>query len=140
MSDTSGWWARKLGNARLPQRAPQYVPQQPQLPPQGDLYAQPQGYPAPQQPFDPSRIRVTTENLFQVAGLWKGGPAHRTDTEPCPECGSPQYFSRRARMSRMPPPAPHCYNCGYNGGLFDQGSAEAWGYTGNGAPLTGEQR
>jgi predicted RNA-binding Zn-ribbon protein involved in translation (DUF1610 family) len=83
------------------------------------LYAQPQ--------IDPSQIRVTPENLFQAAAYWKGGQAHRIDTQPCPQCGSGQFYSRRQQHSRLPPPAPHCYNCGYNGGLFEQGDPSTWG-------------
>jgi hypothetical protein len=126
----SDWWARHLGPAR--REAPSPVPRQQQasnFPPGG--YQQPQDqqiYAQPQtQEFDTSQIRVTPENFMQVARFWKGGQAHRVDTQPCPQCGSGQYFSRANGMSRLPPPAPHCYNCGYNGGLFDQGQPETWG-------------
>jgi hypothetical protein len=131
MSDSSSWWAKKLAARQDPAPQPRaglpvnMLPGYQQPPPQQPLYAQPQ-----QQPFDPSQIRVTTENLFQAAAHWKGGQAHRIDTQPCPQCGGNQYFSRASGLSRMPPPAPHCYNCGYNGGLFDQGTPEAWGATG----------
>lgn len=54
------------------------------------------------------------------------GQAHKTDRDPCPQCGSPQYFSRANGSKRMPPPAPHCYNCGYNDGMFDQGLESSW--------------
>lgn len=33
----------------------------------------------------------------------------------CPECGSPNFFSRRNVMLRGPAPAPHCSDCGYKG-------------------------
>jgi len=126
------WWARKLGARQTPTVSPRSsnVPGTPPQAPQAlgvdqQLYARPQ----PQQ-FDPNTVQVTTENLFHMAGQWKGGIAHRVDTQPCPECGSPQYFSRANGRSRLPPPAPHCYNCGYNGGLFDQGQPDTWGYAG----------
>lgn len=54
------------------------------------------------------------------------GKAHTTDTQPCPQCGSPQFFSRAGHNKRMPPPAPHCYNCGYNDGMFEQGLEGNW--------------
>jgi hypothetical protein len=54
------------------------------------------------------------------------GKAHTTDKDPCPQCGSPQYYSRAGGNKRMPPPAPHCYNCGYNDGMFDQGLESNW--------------
>jgi predicted RNA-binding Zn-ribbon protein involved in translation (DUF1610 family) len=118
----SDWWARKLGR----QDAPPPTPQARNLPP--GYQPQPQ-YPqqVPQQPqqFDPNQVRVTTENLFAMAGQWQGGPAHRTETQPCPQCGGNQFFSRATGMSRLPAPAPHCYNCGYNG-LFQQGEMSNW--------------
>jgi hypothetical protein len=67
------------------------------------------------------------DNLFDVARFWKGGQAHKVDRQPCPQCGSPQFYSRTQGIRRGPPPAPHCYNCGYNGGLFDQGDPTMWG-------------
>jgi hypothetical protein len=133
MSDTSGWWAKKLG-AQARQRPPTNAEwNQRPLVPQGSppLYAQPQGaegaYAEQLARLQQQPERVTTENLFQMAGHWQGGPAHKADPDPCPECGSNQYFSRAAKFSRLPPPAPHCYNCGFNGGLFTQGDASTWG-------------
>lgn len=126
----SDWWAKKLGGAGRP--APQqYQPQQYQVP-QGT--PQPQGYStegatgryAQQLANLEQQQGVTTENLFEMARFWKGGPGHRADPDPCPECGSNQYFSRAAKHSRLPPPAPHCYNCGFNG-LFEQGDPATWG-------------
>jgi len=66
------------------------------------------------------------ENLYQAMGHWHGGKAHKIDREPCPECGSNQYYSRTEGVRRGPPPAPHCYNCGYNG-MFQQGDPTTWG-------------
>ena len=57
---------------------------------------------------------------------WRGGKAHKVDTEPCPECGSNKYYSRTgAEVRRGPPPAPHCFACGYNG-MFTQGLSSTW--------------
>jgi hypothetical protein len=69
---------------------------------------------------------VTTDNIYEAAAFWKGGPAATTDTELCPGCGGNQYFSRRV-TKHGPEPAPHCYNCGYNDGMFQQGLASSWG-------------
>jgi hypothetical protein len=109
-------------------REPQYrVPQQPQ--PQ--QYQQPYGQLPHQQPPPPPQPppQVTMDNLWESMKFWKGGQAHKIDREPCPNCGSNQYYSR-AVGKRGPPPAPHCYNCGYNDGLFTQGEATTWGMTG----------
>jgi predicted RNA-binding Zn-ribbon protein involved in translation (DUF1610 family) len=70
-------------------------------------------------------LPVTLENLYEMAGHWHGGKAHQVDTQPCPNCGSNQFFSRSQGIRRGPPPAPHCYNCGYNG-LFEQGDMATW--------------
>jgi len=73
-----------------------------------------------------TQVPVTIENLYAMAGHWHGGQAHKVDTDPCPRCGSNQFFSRINGKTRGPEPAPHCYNCGYNG-MFDQGMASSWG-------------
>lgn len=146
MADSSGWWAKKLGRDTQQQSPPQayqgypQAPQVPQGPPNGyPQYPQQQNLPGHQQP--PSRSNaaqdwasMTTEqrwgSLTQMAGAWQGGKAAQVDRNPCPQCGSTQYFSRGAEgPSRLPPPAPHCYNCGYNGGLFQQGDPATWGAT-----------
>ena len=116
------WYARRLGQQHQQPQAPQQrysPPTQPHYPQQH----QPQ--PQHQQQPDTSQIRVTTQNLYEVAGMWRGGPAARTEGQPCPNCGSNHYFSR-AGKSRLPAPAPHCFDCGYNG-LFDQGLPQTWG-------------
>jgi hypothetical protein len=94
---------------------PQYPQQQHQLPV------------TQQMPYVPEApAQVTMENLWDSMKFWKGGKAHQVDREPCPNCGSPQYYSR-VEGKRGPPPAPHCYNCGYNDGLFQQGDPTTWG-------------
>ena len=61
-----------------------------------------------------------------MMGLWRGGKAHQIDAQPCPNCGGNQFYSRTGHgVRRGPPPAPHCYNCGYNG-MFEQGLESSW--------------
>ena len=134
MSDAAGWYARKLSQLRGQQQAPA-----PSYPANGP-YRQPTQYsqvqqvqpqyrqvPVREEPQPvPQADQVTTiENLYMQAAHWHGGQAHKTDKEPCPSCGGNQYYSRAAGK-RGPPPASHCYNCGYNGGLFEQGLASSW--------------
>ena len=146
MSDTS-WYQRKLaerrqqaqpqpqaraypGNGasptypqvetRYPQVPGQYGQPQQQYPPQ---YNQPPLQPQPQQ----MPGRVTTENLYEAAKFWRGGPGAQANPDPCPSCGGNQYFSNVQTSKRGPQPAAHCYNCGYNDGMFTQGDAAAWG-------------
>lgn len=137
MSDNQSWYQRKIAQARQ-QQAPYQV--QPQYP-QPQQYAQPQPQPqisyVPQQQYGqlpnqqppPPPPHVTMENLFDAMKFWKGGPAAKTDPDPCPNCGSNQFFSRSTGSRRGPPPAPHCYNCGFNDGMFTQGEATSWGMT-----------
>ena len=147
----ANWWADKLaarhGDAPTPQPQPVYTPQayaqpvQQQIPigwvayqtAQGIVYGPPPAQAVPMvgaQPFgavDTSQWVVTQDNIGQLAGYWRGGQGTRTETTPCPKCGSPHYFSRvNARGTRGPAPAPLCMTCGFNG-LFEQASAEVWG-------------
>jgi hypothetical protein len=144
VSDSQSWYARRFAQMRgeqapplqarspqqynYPQQYPQQPPQQPQYPVQGYPQQQAPGWPQQQQaPLQ--QPPVTIENLWGAMHQWRGGPAHKIDREPCPQCGSNQYFSR-AVSKHGPPPAPHCYNCGYNDGLFTQGEPTTWGMTG----------
>jgi len=120
------------------QNAPYQVQPQPQYQqynvPVPTNYAQPvqQQFgqlPHQQPPPPPQAPDVTIDNLFDAMKFWKGGPGAKTDPDPCPNCGGNQYFSR-AVSKRSMPPAPHCYNCGYNDGMFIQGEATTWGATG----------
>lgn len=123
MSTDSGWWSKRLGQPAPPPQnyAPQgYVPQAP--PPT----QYPQGQQAYPQQHTPQQIQVTPENLYEAAQLWQGGEATKNETQPCPKCGSPHFFSRTGTLnSRGPAPAPICYTCGFNG-LFDQADPGNW--------------
>lgn len=117
MSTDNDWWARRLGSPQHQPPAP-VIRQQPQY--QQPVHPQsPQAQPQYQQP------RVTAENLYEAAMSWQGGPAARTETQSCPQCGGGHYFSRTNGPSRGPAPAPMCYDCGYNG-MFTQGDPAVW--------------
>lgn len=131
MSSTSSWWARKLGTEPAPQPAqPQWSPQQ-YAQPQG----QPQSYPAtgpgyhgpPPQGMDPNTVQVTKDNVVALTGLWKGGKGTATETQRCPECGGADYFTRQnvsgsriinTSSGMAASAAPHCFDCGFSGGLY----------------------
>ena len=124
MSDSASWYQRKLAAVRSapPGRAlnAPVVPQrlQPQQYPQQQEFIQFQ-----QQPAAP---KVTIDNFWGAMQQWRGGKAHKIDAEPCPECGSNNYYSRTGEGARRgPPPAPHCFQCGYNG-MFTQGQQSTW--------------
>jgi hypothetical protein len=124
MNSDSSWYSRKFGGQQQPQAQrppPGYIPgyQPPQQPQQ--FAPQQQVQQAPQAP-----PKVTIDNLWGAMQVWRGGKAHKIDAEPCPECGSARYYSRTGEGARRgPPPAPHCFDCGYNG-MFQQGMASSW--------------
>lgn len=127
----SDWYARHFGRGtQQPQTRPTYPQarqdqQQQQVPMQyvGRTVPQQQQPPAGYQP--PGTIRVTMDNLWDAMQNWRGGPAHKTDPYPCPNCGSNNFSSRATSIMRGPPPAPHCFDCGFNG-LFEQGLQSTW--------------
>lgn len=119
MSTDSDWWSRRLGNAPQQRSNAPAAYQQPQMPAQQPMHPQAPQYNQQQQP------RVTAENLYEAAMSWQGGPAARTETQSCPQCGGGHYFSRTNGPSRGPAPAPMCYDCGYNG-MFTQGDPAVW--------------
>jgi hypothetical protein len=107
------WWANKLG----------LTPQQPQTPLQA-FQAPPQQQQAPQyqQQVQQPYAAPKPENFSQAMAMvqqgiipTEGGQAAKTDPYSCPECGSPNYFSRKANGVGGAVPAPHCFGCGYNG-------------------------
>lgn len=111
---SASWYARKLAGSPAPStytapptNAPNY-PSGPAAPP----------YVPPVPPS--STPQVTGENIAQVAGLWKGGQATKTETTRCPHCNSDHFFSmsnapgnRIATQNGMMSAAPRCYSCGY---------------------------
>lgn len=140
MSD-AGWYARRLAQQAPAQPQQQtrawspgtYTPQPQAFQPAG-VGGQPQYNPYQtvpgqhqQPPQPPPPGSVTHDNFMQMAGQWRGGPAMRAEPNNCPECGSPRFYSRSKTVSRGPAPAPHCFDCGFSGGLFTQGDPTVWG-------------
>lgn len=84
---SANWWARKLGTPPPQTPAPQqhyaYPPSQ-QVQPGLAPFSAPQTPPAV----------VTAENITDSAAMWQGGQGTKTETAHCPNCGSPNYFSR----------------------------------------------
>ena len=118
--DSSGWYARNVGS-RVAQHTQQQ--QQQQAPPPQQQQQQ-QQYVQPQQQYAPPPPQPALNNVHDVvAGMaqWQGGEATRTETQRCPKCGGNHFFSRAQGTHRGPPPAPSCFDCGYSGGLFEQG-------------------
>lgn len=114
---SADWFAKKLAGR---QPAPQQPVGQPTYP-QGPA-APPYVPPMPQ----PEHIQVTKDNIAEVAGLWKGGKATKTETARCPNCNGDKYFSmtngeslggagaRIATERGMANTSPRCFECGYS--------------------------
>ena len=64
-------------------------------------------------------------HLQQVTGRATPGKGARLNPDPCPNCGGTLFYDDLGLKRRGPPPAPHCFNCGYNG-LFEQGLEGNW--------------
>jgi hypothetical protein len=128
MSDAS-WYQRKLAQAR--QIASPYS-STPAPRPAANWNGNPRqntqgGVPAQPQPQPPQT--VTVHNLYEAMHFFRGGEGERTNPNLCPRCGSNHYFDNVKASKRGPTPAPHCYNCGFNDGMFEQGLPSTWGAT-----------
>lgn len=115
MSSDPNWYARRLGSPQ-PQRS-SYPPTQSAAP--ATTYT-------PQQTPQGGQGVREVDTIYEAAQYWRGGEAHRTETNSCPRCGGQHYYSRSQGIARGPVPAPMCFDCGYNG-MFDQGDPSTWG-------------
>lgn len=141
MSDSSSWFARKLGLPQAPPQQQQAYTQQPPAPPPQQWQTNPQ-YQGPmpqnapvQEPADPSTVGQAYLNAYKgkqagvtfldVANQWRGDRkkgAAKHEPYSCPECGGNNFFTRQSLKSTRIPgmqPAPLCMDCGYNG-MFEQ--------------------
>jgi hypothetical protein len=146
MSDTASWYQRKLAQMRGgPQQQPypqaranpgmppqQWAPQvQPvQAPVQQGQFV-PQQYAQPQQTYDETQKMegaslTTLLDVQRATGTARPGQGERLNPDPCPNCGKGLFYANLGKTRRGPPPAPHCFNCGFNG-LFEQGLESSWG-------------
>lgn len=126
--DSSSWYARKMAQMRggtrpfTPAPVPQY--QQPvahyqqQFPQQGS---------APAQLAQSATPETLTELLVQQqhAPTLKPGKGAKLNPDPCPNCGGNLFYADLGMKRRGPPPAPHCFTCGYNE-IFEQGLESNW--------------
>jgi hypothetical protein len=118
--DAASWYQRKLAAVRGP--AP----------------ARPFQYQQPQQTYNPAQAQVqvnhnhqppgTLSELLQLQENGQGlapGKGARLNPDPCPNCGGKMFYANLGLKRRGPPPAPHCFTCGYND-LFEQGVEANW--------------
>lgn len=129
--DNASWYARKMaalrGNGAPFQGRPQ-VPQYEQ--PVSRYQPQPQ-YPAQMPAQMPMQQAGTPETLTEFLEMQRHGQAlvpgkgAKLNPDPCPNCGGNLFYADLGKKRRGPPPAPHCFNCGYND-LFEQGLESNW--------------
>lgn len=119
---SQAWYQRKLSQVRG--QAPRPFQQQqnqngyvPAPQPQQQTFA-PAGGPPP----------GTLTELLQLQTQGQGlvpGKGARLNPDPCPNCGGKMFYANLGLKRRGPPPAPHCFTCGYND-LFEQGLESNW--------------
>lgn len=115
----SSWYARNVPKVLGQPAAPAYPqqPASPSLPPTTPAPVQQPPAP-PAQDAPPGQMHIT-----DAIARWKGG-AGNAETATCPRCGSRNVFSRAnaaiiTSSGASASPAPHCYECGWNG-LWEQ--------------------
>lgn len=140
MSEHQSWYQQKLQQMRSaapPAPSRQFPrtqtvqPQQFQMP--GRVQAPPQQQQAPPPPQDyDSQAKQGEAKLSDLlalqsaTGVAKPGQGARLNPHHCPSCGSNNFFSNLGVTKRGPAPAPRCFDCGYNDGLFTQGEQSSW--------------
>lgn len=93
------------------------------------FYPQPQPQAQPQAPGTGQKLaQASTSQLLQMqsaTGQATPGIGAQLNPNNCPNCGQALFYERLEKVRRGPPPAPHCFTCGYNG-LFEQGLESSW--------------
>lgn len=114
---SADWYARKLAAMKGAPPPPPVAPAPPSYPQTGPT-PPPAQLPAGVQ----QEIVVTPDNLMAAASQWKGGKGTQTETQHCPDCGSPNYFSNASSgagskvytQNGIASVSGRCYECGYN--------------------------
>lgn len=128
---SSDWWSRKIsGQPEAPRTStpPTGFTERPGIRigiPMQQQYQQPPTNHGRTDVLDPNRAASDQINMGEAIRMWRGGEAHRRETMTCPSCGSGNVFSRSNGMVNGAFPAPHCYECGWNG-KYEQASQSNW--------------
>lgn len=119
---SSDWWSSKLRSEQPVQRTP--VPTYPASsgrPLINTNVARSSSEEHAQRPaYNDGKIPV-----MEAIRQWKGTKAAQA-IESCPSCGGPNVFAIQAGGVNGVLPAPRCYECGWNGGKFQQGDQSSW--------------
>jgi len=132
---SSDWWSKKLSGEKPVTSTNRSF--NPVIPPTSGTIRFPQPIIPQQGPDEPQRVlRPDLDSQAQITmgealRLWKGGEAAKKQGDvTCPECGSPNVFTRSSRAASTSiqgkSPAPRCFECGWNG-MYDQASQSSWG-------------
>ena len=115
----SSWWERKLTNDKS--ETPKSLPPVQHRVAIPALSQQAQSAPTPKQL--PSNGQT---DMGTAIRMWAGGEAHRQEGHlTCPRCSSKNVFSRSNGSTTMKPPAPRCFECGWNG-MYQQADQASW--------------
>lgn len=118
----SSWWEKKLsGDTETKKTSLPPTTQRTVLPvfTQQSSQATPQPRPVAQNPGGQT-------DMGTAIRTWSGGEAHRMDGHlTCPKCGSKNVFSRSNGGVATKPPAPRCFECGWNG-IYTQADQSSW--------------
>jgi hypothetical protein len=132
MSDA--WYQRAIARARSGSAPAPAAPQQQRYQPTPGIarweghtqLSQPtlQQGPAPQEKLQQASVSDLLHNQA-LTGKASPGIGGRLNPDPCPQCGKDLFYENLGKTRRGPPPAPHCFTCGYNG-MFEQGLEANW--------------
>lgn len=154
------WWAEKINTGPA---APAPGQRQASVDLPGNRQAVRNVYPGAQVPVASQQFQVDTVDpaaqeqpedwhgaMLSAAEHWTSGPGMQEQAVygNCPNCGSVNFFSRTntegssrvgtygvmMASGQKAAPAPHCYDCGYNGQYDLQGGSVVQGQAG-GAPV-----
>ena len=121
MSDTAAWLARKLAQqkANAPAKPASHPPVNNPGPEYGrNVIARQQMQPGVKPHFD------SLGEALASGYVPENSQAVKQELDRCPNCGSNNFFSRRAESKYtergMASPSPHCFDCGYKSNLGNQ--------------------
>lgn len=112
------FWAQRLGTQQPAQQAPPPPPAptqpwwqpRPATPPAAPQQPYQQAPQQPQQQSVPADGKVPFGDLLQQDGYTTEKAQSARDSEPCPDCGSPNYIAPKGHPNAM----KQCFECGYN--------------------------
>ena len=125
--DSASWYARKLAQMRgavPPSRSSGRTPYSSISSRYPAISSSVQQAPPAARPGPPETLTELLDLQQHGQGL-RPGKGATLNPDPCPNCGGNLFYADLGLKRRGPPPAPHCFTCGYNE-LFEQGLESNW--------------